>query len=94
MNQNIIDFYATLRSDAQLVQTFMSCESAEQLLDLATTEAQKRGFHFTKEEAIAAGMNIEALSSGSANDDELNDFELELISAGTQIKCSGGLDRQ
>lgn len=93
MNQNIIDFYQVLRSDAKLVETLMKHEGTDELLEAATSEAKKLGFHFTKEEALTAGMNIDALRAESANDEELSDFELELISAGTQIKNNGDVDR-
>ncbi len=93
MNQAIVEFYAKARNDEQLIAMLSKCATLDELADTATAEAGKLGFHFTKEEAKAAGMDIASLRSAVMNDDELNDFELEMVAAGTTIKTNGGVDR-
>jgi len=90
MNQNIIDFYQTLRNDEAMLASMSRCETVDQIMEIAVEEGAKLGFHFSKEEAMAAGMDIDTLRASVMNDDELNDFELELISAGLPINCSSG----
>lgn len=91
MNQNIIDFYQVLRNDDAMLASLARCETVDDIMEVAVEEGGKLGFHFTKEEAMAAGMDIDTLRANVMNDDELNDFELELISAGLPINCSGGV---
>ena len=83
MNQNIIGFYQTLRDDDVMIASLGKGETMEQIMEIAVDEAAKLGFSFTKEEALAIGMDIDTLRANVMNDDELNDFELELIAAGT-----------
>lgn len=92
MNQNIIDFYQTLRNDDAMLASLSRCETVDEIMETAVEQAGKLGFHFTKEEAMAVGMDIDTLRASVMNDDELNDFELELISAGLPINCSSGVD--
>ena len=90
MNQHIIDFYQVLRDDDAMLASLSQCETVDEIMEVAVEEGGKLGFHFTKEEAMLAGMDIETLRASVMNDDELNDFELELISAGLPINCSSG----
>lgn len=90
MNQNIIDFYQVLRNDDAMLASLARCETVDDIMEVAVEEGGKLGFHFTKEEAMAAGMDIDTLRANVMNDDELNDFELELISAGLPINCGSG----
>ncbi len=83
MNQNIVDYYQTVRQDKALQAAYAGCENFDQIIEKAVDEGRKLGFSFTKEEALAAGMNFKALCSQAANDDELTEFELEMISAGS-----------
>lgn len=82
MNQHIIDFYKKLREDDAMIATLAKGQTHEQVMEIAVDEAAKLGFHFTLEEAMAVGMDIDTLRATVMNDDELNDFELELIAAG------------
>lgn len=93
MNQNIVKFYARLRNDEHLLEALNTCNSLDEAADLACVEARKLGFNFTKEEVLATDFDIQALHDAAANDHELNDFELELVAGGTQVKCNGGLSR-
>lgn len=86
MNQNIIDFYQKVRADDVLIGAFSNTQTADEMADVAVAEGSKLGFHFSKEEAKAAGSDIDSLRANVMNDDELNDFELELISAGVVSK--------
>lgn len=88
MNQNIIDFYQVLRDDDAMIASLARCETVDEIMETAVEEGGKLGFHFTKQEAIAAGMDIDALRANVMNDDELNDFELELIAAGAPINTN------
>lgn len=90
MNQNIIDFYQVLRNDDAMLASLARCETVDDIMEVAVEEGGKLGFHFTKEEAMAAGMDIDTLHANVMNDDELNDFELELIAAGVPINCGSG----
>lgn len=82
MNQNIIDFYQVLRNDDAMLASLSRCDTMDEIMEVAVEEGAKMGFHFTKDEAMAAGMDIDTLRANVMNDDELNDFELELIAAG------------
>ncbi|HBC07537.1 MAG TPA: hypothetical protein DC046_08140 [Rhodospirillaceae bacterium] len=87
MNQNIIEYYRQLRVSEDLMAAFSLSKTPEDVADTAVEQGDKLGFSFTKEEALAAGMNFKALCNEAANDDELTEFELEMISAGTSVQC-------
>lgn len=82
MNQNIIGYYKQMRVSEDLLAAFAHSKDFEDMIDIAVEQGGKLGFSFTKEEALAAGLNFKALCSQAANDDELTEFELEMISAG------------
>lgn len=82
MNDNIIEFYKKVRTDDELIAAFADAESATDTAKIAVREGAKLGLYFTEEEAAAAAINIDALRAGAVNDDELNEFELEMIAAG------------
>ena len=90
MNQNIVSFYQKVRTDDRLIATLSECETLDEIMETAVEEGGKLGFHFTKDEAMAAGMDLDAMQANLMNGDELNDFELELIAAGLPINCSSG----
>ncbi|MFO7482215.1 hypothetical protein [Oceanibaculum nanhaiense] len=91
MNQDIVGFYQRLRVNDRLLAILSKGDTVEGIMEIAVEEAGKLGFHFTKEEALAIGMDIDTLRANVMIDDELNDFELELIAAGvTDQKAQGG----
>jgi len=91
MNRNIVDYYQKVREDKALQAAYAGCENIDQIVETAVNEGGKLGFSFTKEEAAAIGFDIEALHGAATNDDELSDFELELVAAGLPINCSSGV---
>lgn len=87
MNQDIIDFYQILRKDDAIIAELSALETADEILDTAVIRGGMLGFHFTKEEASAASRGMDAFRANLANDDELSDFELDLIAAGSPLPC-------
>lgn len=91
MNKNIIEYYLQVHEDDALQAAYSGCESTEQMAEIAVDQGRALGFFFTKEDALATGLNIEALKNAASNDGELSDFELELVAAGLPINCSSGV---
>ncbi|MEQ8503913.1 MAG: Nif11-like leader peptide family natural product precursor [Rhodospirillales bacterium] len=92
MNQDIISYYRKLREDEGLRAAYANCESVEQVMQTAVEQGTTLGFSFSKEEAMEIGYDIQVLHDLAANDDELSDFELELISAGSPVSCNNDGD--
>lgn len=88
MNQNIVDYYQKVREDESLRTVYATCEDLDQVMETAVEEGRKLGFSFTKDEAMTVGLDLEALRGATSNDDELNDFELELVAAGFPVATS------
>lgn len=82
MNQDIIDFYRAVRSDDAIIAALAVAKTPEDMAALAVHEGERLGFHFSTEAAKAAVMDLNGLCAKAVNDDELNDFELEMIAAG------------
>lgn len=90
MNQNIVGYYQKIRANAVLHDTFSTCESMEQVAETAIKEGRKLGFHVSKDEALAVGMDTDTFRADATNGGGLNDFELDLIAASLSISCSRG----
>lgn len=87
LNKEVVEFYRVARVDNTLMETLSAAQSTDDLARVAVREAGKLGFHFTEQEAKAASMDIASLCNSAVNDDELTDFELEMIAAGSGADC-------
>lgn len=85
----LIDFYRMVREDEALMQRLSSCRDLGTLITALRTEAASRGFEISADTVGEALSDIKSFID-IANDDELTDLELELVSAGAAITDQGG----
>ncbi len=86
MNPNIIALYQIIREDAQ-IQAELSGLDTEPYADVIMGYAAKHNLSFSRNEAISAIIECDQLVLSAVNDDELTDFELELVAAGVPLQC-------
>ena len=90
MNANIIEFYKKVRTDQGLIEALSEGQTAEQVSEIAVKKAAEMGITLETADVIAALDQFQELAADAANDDELTEFELELIAAGASPSCIGG----
>ncbi|MEQ9557337.1 MAG: hypothetical protein RIG67_16320 [Rhodospirillales bacterium] len=89
MNTNVVEFYKKVRTDQGLIEALSEGKTAEEMSAIAVKKAAELGITLQQDDVVAACGNFEELCKLAANDDELTEFELEIISAGYQ-DCGGG----
>ncbi len=87
MNANVIEFYKKVRADQSLIQALAEGKNDDMFAEIAVEKAAELGIHLETEDAIDALDHLETLVRQAANDDSLQDFELELVSAGIPVTC-------
>lgn len=92
MNDNVVALYQKIRTDGRLIAQFESCDGPEALVQQALIISSKLGVQVERQDLEAAVADLGSLIQSAANEDELTDFELEFVSAGFPINCSGGAD--
>ena len=90
MNTTVIDFYKFARTNPEIVTQLSAERDPEAFLARAVEAGREAGFDFSLEEARLELTDLPQLINDIANDDELTDFELELVSAGSLINCGSG----
>ncbi|HBT41522.1 MAG TPA: hypothetical protein DIW51_08550 [Rhodospirillaceae bacterium] len=87
MNANVIEFYKKVRTDQGLIEALSEGKTAEQVSEIAVKKAAEMGITLETADVIAALGQFQELAAGAANDDELTEFELELVAAGNAVWC-------
>lgn len=88
MNANVVEFYRKARVDQGLIEALSEGKTAEEFVNIAVTKAAEMGLHFEKNDVIDAFDQFETFVAAAANDDELTEFELQYIAAGTVPTCA------
>ncbi|MAN81468.1 MAG: hypothetical protein CMM77_05190 [Rhodospirillaceae bacterium] len=88
MNANVVEFYKKVRTDQGLIEALSEGKTAEEMSAIAVKKAAELGITLQQDDVVAACNNFTELCKLAANDDELTEFELEIISAG--VSADGG----
>lgn len=86
MNANVIEFYKKVRADQGLIEALSEGKTTEEFSEIAVKKAAEMGITLEMSDVIAATGQFKHVIS-VANDDELTDFELELVAAGVPQTC-------
>ncbi|MEQ9557336.1 MAG: hypothetical protein RIG67_16315 [Rhodospirillales bacterium] len=90
MNANVVEFYKKVRTDQGLIEALSEGKTAEELSTIAVNKAAEMGITLQMDDVVAACGNFEELCKLAANDDELTEFELEVIAGGSFFGIGGG----
>jgi hypothetical protein len=90
MNQNIADYYDAIRNNDAMIAELAKADTLDEIVDIALEQAKELGYDFTREESLAVISNFDKFSETLLDRDELNDFELEMVSAGIPINPNSG----
>ncbi|MCF3630555.1 hypothetical protein RJ527_04815 [Thalassospiraceae bacterium LMO-SO8] len=82
MNTNVVEFYKKVRTDQNLIEALSEGKTTEEFIKTAVDKAAEMGITLQQDDIVAACGNFAELCKLAANDDELTEFELEMISAG------------
>tara|TARA_R110001592_G_scaffold361214_1_gene671318 strand:- start:15898 stop:16200 length:303 start_codon:yes stop_codon:yes gene_type:complete len=82
MNANVVEFYKKVRTDQGLIEALSEGKTTEEFTKIAVTKAAEMGIALQADDIVAACGQFDELCKLAANDDELTDFELEMIAAG------------
>ncbi|MAN81467.1 MAG: hypothetical protein CMM77_05195 [Rhodospirillaceae bacterium] len=82
MNTNVVEFYKKVRTDQNLIEALSEGKTTEEFIKAAVNKAAEMGITLQQDDVVTACRNFEDLCKLAANDDELTEFELEMISAG------------
>jgi hypothetical protein len=82
MNNDLINFYRTVRADDALHSTLSSIQDPKANIEAIIAEARSRNLAVSAEDIAAALNDPAAFLQAAVNDDELSDDELELVAAG------------
>ncbi|MRG73950.1 hypothetical protein GH722_19505 [Alphaproteobacteria bacterium HT1-32] len=93
MSDAVMEFYKVARRDDEMVSLLAGIEDEALFIKTAMELGREKGFVFTAEEAGAAISQFDGFIEDVSNDDELTDFELEMVAAGLPINCSSGAVR-
>ncbi len=88
MNANVIEFYKKVRTNQGLIEALSEGQTAEQVSEIAVKKAAEMGITLETADVIAALDQFQELAADAANDDELTEFELELVAAGNAVSCN------
>ncbi len=88
MNANVIEFYKKVRTDQGLIEALSEGQTAAQVSEIAVKKAAEMGITLETTDVIAALGQFQELVADAANDDELTEFELELVAAGSAVSCN------
>lgn len=83
MNANVIEFYKKVRTDQSLIEALSEGKTKEEFIKAAVDKAAEMGITLQAEDVVAACGKFEELCKLAANDDELTEFELEVIAGGS-----------
>tara|TARA_R100000750_G_C2267709_1_gene66234 strand:- start:37 stop:321 length:285 start_codon:yes stop_codon:yes gene_type:complete len=81
------DFYRIARNDDKILDRLSGIQDEAVFIGTIEDIARERGITLTSEEIRQAIFNLTEIVQSVANDDELTDFELEMIAAGVPVNC-------
>ena len=87
MSISVCDFYSIIRTDNDILSRLSAIEDGAVFIETIGDLAKERGIILTAEEIGQAMSSFDEVIQNVANDDELTDFELELVAAGVPIVC-------
>lgn len=93
MNQDIAAYYDAIRNSDAMIAALAEAATLDEIAEVAVEQAKELGIDFSKEDALAVISDFDILSTTLLDRDELNDFELELVSAGIPTNCNSGSQR-
>ncbi|WP_104667010.1 hypothetical protein [Ensifer adhaerens] len=79
-----IEFYSTLRKDAEALGRLATASNEAQLIELILDEAGARNIMLDASQVKAGLADLGSLIGKAAGGEELQDFELELVSGGIE----------
>ncbi|MBD9650274.1 hypothetical protein JVX98_31825 (plasmid) [Ensifer sp. PDNC004] len=79
-----ISFYSAIRNDREALGRLAAAKSESELIELILDEARTRNCLLEVEQIRAGLANLGSLVGKAAGNDELRDFELELVSGGVE----------
>ncbi|MBF0186769.1 MAG: hypothetical protein HQL50_02465 [Magnetococcales bacterium] len=82
MDNKIVQLYAAIRDDGDLLSNLATIEDPTELGKEVISIATQHGVSLTKQEIADAINNMAELIQGASENDELSDFELEMVSGG------------
>ena len=92
MSGAALGFYKFVRRDDQMVNMFKNISDEALFITTAVELGHKHGYIFSTDEAATALAQFDSFIEAASND-ELTDFELEMVAAGLPINCSSGVVR-
>ena len=90
MNANVIEFYRKVRTDQGLIEALSEGKSVEEISEIAVTKAAEMNMPLRTDDVLAVSGNLNDVIAAAVNDDELTEFELELVAAGVPMTSIGG----
>ncbi len=90
MSDAVMEFYKVARRDKEIVDLLSGISDEAMFIKTAMELGREKGFVFTAEEAGSAISEFEVLIEHASNDDELTDFELEMVAAGAPTNGHSG----
>jgi len=93
MSDAVMEFYKVARRDKEIVDLLSGISDEAMFIKTVMELGREKGFVFTAEEAGSAISEFDSFIEAASNDDELTDFELEMVAAGLPINCSSGVER-
>ena len=85
MNANVVEFYKKVRTDQGLIEALSEGKTAEEFYMIAVDKAAEIGITLQQDDIKEACGKYGELCQLAANDDELTEFELEMVSAGATM---------
>lgn len=82
MNANVIEFYRKARTDQGLMEALSEGKTLEGISEIAVKRAAEMGIQLQTGDVLATLGQMAEFIPAAVNDDELTDFELELVAAG------------
>ncbi len=83
-SRQALEFYSELRKDAAALGRLAAAKNEEDLIALILEEAKRSNFSLNVQQVKARLADLGSLISEAAGSDELQDFELELVSGGIE----------
>mgnify|MGYP003627878326 CR=1 FL=1 len=91
MSGAALGFYKFVRRDDKMVNMFKNISDEALFIKTAVELGHKHGYIFSTDEAATALAQFDSFIEAASNDDELTDFELEMVAAGIPINGNSGV---
>ena len=88
MMKSVQEFYSIARTDDEIISALSAIQDEAVFIETVDRLAREKGFILTVEDIKYSISNFQEVIQNVANDDELTDFELEMVAAGNPPVCS------